>query len=132
MRPFDTNRWTGIAAVALLGVGVGVLFERPAPVLAGVVGVAYAAAARAGEASGVEATVERTLSDGFPEPDDEVEVTVTVRNEGSALVDVRFVDGVPPGLEVVGGSPRHATALRRGEAASFSYTVRAARGEPEW
>jgi uncharacterized protein (DUF58 family) len=38
------------------------------------------------------------------------------------------VDGVPPALEVVEGSPRLATALRPGKQVTFSYTVEAVRG----
>ncbi|MEF8780668.1 MAG: DUF58 domain-containing protein [Haloferacaceae archaeon] len=132
MRPFDTRRWAGVAAVALVATGVGVLAEQPAAVLAGVVGIAYAAAARVGEAPAPSVDVRRTLSDPTPEPDDEVEVTVVVENAGETLYDLRLVDGVPPGLEVIGGSPRHATALGDGDSTSFSYTVRAARGAHEW
>ena len=76
--------------------------------------------------------VERTVEDGTPDPDDEVRIEVTVTNEGAALYDLRLVDEVPEGLAVVDGPARHATALRGGDTATFSYTVRASRGGHEW
>lgn len=132
MEPFDTNRWTGIAGVALLAVGIGVLTEQPGAILAGVVATAYAAAARSGDAPAPALGLSRTLDRSNPEEDDAVEVTVRVENAGETLADLRIVDGVPPGLEVVDGSPRHATALRAGEVETFSYSVRAVRGVHEW
>ncbi|SDM07724.1 conserved repeat domain-containing protein [Halogranum gelatinilyticum] len=133
-RAFDTNRWVGATAVAFLPVGVAILFgRRPGLLLAAVVGIAYVAYARSGEAPVPDLRVERELSDDTPDGDDEVRVTVTVTNTGeSTLPDLRLVDGVPPALAVVDGSPRHGAALRPGKRASFGYTVTAVRGEHEW
>lgn len=132
--PFDTNRWVGISAVALLAVGAAILFgRRPGLLLAAVVGIAYVAYARTGEAPVPDVRVERELSDETPAVDAEVRVTVTVTNTGeTSLPDLRLVDGVPPALAVVDGSPRHGTALRPGKRTSFSYVVTAVRGEHEW
>jgi uncharacterized repeat protein (TIGR01451 family) len=131
--PIATNRWTGIEGVALLVGGAGVLLEQPAVLLMAVVGVGYAAYARAGGTPPPELEVTRELNETSPEPGDDVTVTVTVRNVGDeTLPDLRLVDGVPPALEVTGSPARLGTALRPGKTATFSYAVTAARGEHEW
>lgn len=124
-----TGYWTGIGVVALVAIGVGALAESPAVVLAGVVGVGYAGFARTFVAPSPELSLERTVSDERPEPGDELEVTLTVTNDGDAPVpDLRLVDGVPPGLAVTDGSARLGTALRPGETVRLAYTVVARRG----
>jgi uncharacterized repeat protein (TIGR01451 family) len=129
----ETNHWAGVGVVALAGIGVGILVQQPAVLLAGVVGVGYAAYARSGALDPGAVSVDRSLSTTDPDPGDEVEVTVTVRNESdSALADVRVVDGVPDALAVTDGSPRLGTALRGGEAATVSYAVTARRGVHEF
>jgi uncharacterized protein (DUF58 family) len=131
VRTVPTNRWTGVDALALLAGGLGVITRQPSLLLVGIVGVAYAAYARAGPTP-VDLHVERELSDPTPDPGDEVVVTVRVRNVGSGtLPDLRLVDGVPPALEAEDVA-RHGTALRPGKRATFSYTVRAVRGEHAW
>ena len=133
LRRTETARWEGVAGVALALVGIGVVARQPGLVLTGAVGVGYAVYARVGEAREATVEVERTVSDDTPEPGDEVVVTVRARNVGDApLPDLRLVDGVPPGLEVVDGPARIATALRPGAAAVFEYVARASRGEHEW
>ncbi len=124
----ETHRWYGVAAVAFLAAGAGVLASRPAVLLAAVVGVAFAAYARSAAPPAVDLRVERELSRDEARPGDDVEVTLRVTNEGPTLPDLRLVDGVPPALEVTGGSPRLGTALRAGRAAEFRYTVAARRG----
>jgi uncharacterized repeat protein (TIGR01451 family) len=132
-REVETERWLGIAGVSLALVGLGVLVRRPSLVLAGAVGAGYAVYARADDAPTPTLSVTRTVSDEAPEPGDEVRVTVRAENVGEgALPDLRLVDGVPPGLAVVDGPARVATALRPGTAVTFTYTVRAARGDHEW
>jgi len=132
-REVETGRWDGIRGAALALVGVGVVARRPGLVLLGAVGVGYVLYAGVGEAPAATLDVTRTVSDGTPEPGDEVTVVVRARNVGDAPVaDLRLVDGVPPGLEVVDGPARIATALRPGSAAAFEYAVRASRGEHEW
>jgi uncharacterized repeat protein (TIGR01451 family) len=134
-----TRHWTGVVAVAFLLGGAGVVVRQPALLLAGAVGAVFAGYAGSARPPRIrvdgESVVEldRLLSESDPEPGDEVTVRVRVRNEGDApLADLRLVDGVPPGLEVVDGSPRHATALRAGASTTFAYTVAATRGEHDW
>lgn len=124
-----TGHWRGVSLVALVGIGVGVLVEQPAVLLAGVIGIGYAGYARSMALPPGHISIDRTLETDNPDPGDEVEVTVTVTNtSGRVLPDLRIVDGVPEGLAVGHGSPRYGTALRRGESATFDYTVTARRG----
>ncbi|QCJ47450.1 DUF58 domain-containing protein [Haloprofundus sp. MHR1] len=135
MSAFETNRWTGVEALALLSGSLAILVSprQPALLLAGVLGIAYAAYAYGGDAPDPSVAVERELDDSTAAPDETVRVTVTVRNVGeSTLPDLRVVDGVPPALEVTDGTARLGTALRPGKRARFSYAVRAVRGEHEW
>ncbi|QWC19598.1 DUF58 domain-containing protein [Halorubrum sp. 2020YC2] len=132
-REVETERWLGVAGAALALVGLGVVVREPSLVLAGAVGVGYAVYARAGDAPTPTFAVTRSVSEAAPAPGDEVRVTVRAENVGeAALPDLRLVDGVPPGLAVVDGPARVATALRPGAAVTFEYTVRAARGDHEW
>ena len=126
-----TRRWDGVVALALVPVGLGVLFEAPPLVLAGIVGVGFAAYARADTAPSVDVTLQRELSDPDPNPGDEVTVTLRLQNDGGVLPDLRVIDGVPPALAAEQPA-RLGTALRPGKSASFSYTVTAVRGEHEW
>ena len=127
--PHPTGRWRGVNAVALLGIGVGVLVGEPAVLLAGVVGIGFAAYARSSALSPGRVAVERSLGTERPEPGEDVEVTVAVANGTERyLPDLRLVDGVPDALAVADGSPRLGTALRPGESTTFTYTVTARRG----
>lgn len=129
--PIDrtTRRWRGVTAFALLAGALGVLLSRPSLALAGAAGVLFGAAARAAGPPSSAVVVEREVERERADPGDPVRVTVTVANAGDALLpDVRVVDGVPDALTVAEGSPRHATALRPGKRATFSYAVRASRG----
>lgn len=129
----ETGHWTGIGVVALAAIGIGTFAESAAVVMAGAVGIGYAAVAGALEAPMPEVEVERTADEAAPEPGDEVRITVEVRNEsGRFLPDLRVVDGVPPGLAVTDGAARLGTALRPGEAVTFEYTVTARRGTHEF
>jgi len=130
----QTNRWLGVTAFALIAVGLGVFARQPGLVLAGSVAVGYAAYARMTATPPTEhLEVERQFSDDAPDPGDEVQVTVTVRNAGpSILPDLRLVDIVPDAFVVTRGSPRLHTALRSGESDSFSYTVEVERGDHSW
>ena len=124
-----TERWRGVSALALVAGAAGVLANQPALVVAGTVGIAFAALARAAGPPEIEVALERTVSDADPDPDDSVTVTVDVTNTGeSILPDLRLIDGVPPALDVASGSPRLGTALRPGESATLSYDVTATRG----
>ncbi|WP_276260007.1 DUF58 domain-containing protein [Haloglomus litoreum] len=124
-----TLRWRGVTAFALLAGALGVLLSRPSLLLAGAAGVLFGGAARAAGPPTAAVAVEREVARERADPDESVRVTVTVANVGDALLpDVRVVDGVPGALTVAEGTPRHATALRPGKRATFSYEVRASRG----
>ncbi|MDS0259757.1 DUF58 domain-containing protein [Haloarcula sp. S1CR25-12] len=119
-----TGRWRGLAAVALFFVAVGVLADRPATLLVGVVGAGLAVYPRLSGPPGVDLALERRLDDAAPARGEPVTVTTRVENTGDrTLTDCRVVDGVPPMLTVTSGSPRHAAVLRPGEATEFSYAV---------
>ena len=124
-----TGHWRGVSVVALVGIGAGLLVGEPAVLLAGVVGIGFAAYARSSVFPPGSVSIDRSLDADRPEPGEEVEVTVTVTNDsGRFLPDLRLVDGVPEALAVADGSPRLGTALRSGERTSFSYAVEARRG----
>lgn len=124
-----TGRWRGVSALALLAGALGVFASTPGLVLVGVVGVAFAVLSHAATPSAVTVAIDRTLRTSHPEPDESVAVEVTVENTGgSALPDIRIIDGVPPGLAVESGSPRIGSTLRPGESTTFVYEVTATRG----
>jgi len=128
-----TGRWRAAVPVALAFVGLGLAVRQPPVVLSGVVALGFAAYARASEPASSSLVVERTTDADRPDPGDVVDVTVTVRNEGDrTIADLRIVDGVPPGLPVVEGSPRHGTTLRPGESTTVGYAVRVRRGVHEF
>jgi uncharacterized protein (DUF58 family) len=108
------------------------MFRSPGPVLAAAVGAGVLAVRAAATPPTPELTIERRLSTTTPAPAADVTVTVTVENRGEAQYDLRLLDGVPDGLAVVDGPARHATALRPGDAATFTYTVQASRGSHAW
>ena len=123
------NRDVGLA-VALVASAAGVVARDPVLLIAASVGLVYAAYEAATTVPDPDVEVERAVSPSRPRPGDPVSVTVTVRNHGaSVLPDVRVVDGVPRRLRVVDGTPRLGTALEPDEEASFSYTLRARRGD---
>lgn len=126
------TRSTGLTAAVTAGAlavsGVGVGFGQPAVVLTAALGVALVGVARVWSPEPTVALT-RSLSTERPAPGDEVTVSVTVRNTGDrTLPELRLLDGVPPGLTVVDGSPRLATALRPGKATTAEYTVQAVEG----
>lgn len=122
-----TRRWRGVVAVALVAGATGVLLSQPALLLLATVGIGYAAYPQLPSAPTVELDLERSVDDA--EHGEPVDVTVTVRNVGSStLYDLRIIDGVPPMLLVTDGTPRHATVLRPGGEATFSYEVTAKHG----
>ncbi len=130
-RVIETERWAGIAAVALVPIGLGVFTEHPPFVLAGIVGVGYAAYARGDTVPTPALRIERTLDPPTPEPGEDVTVTVEIHNDGGFLPDLRVIDGVPAAL-AVDDTARFGTALRGGGSARYQYTLTAVRGEHEW
>jgi uncharacterized protein (DUF58 family) len=132
-RGFDTERWTGLEGLVLVAAAVGVVTRRPGPLLLAGLGVLVFGYVRIAAVPEVSLTVERTLSDSTPDPDEDVAVTLSVTNEGSrTLFDLRIVDGVPPALAVSDGPARLGTALRPGATATTTYSVSAIRGEHTW
>jgi uncharacterized repeat protein (TIGR01451 family) len=129
----STGHWRGVSVIAFVGIGVGIIAERPAVLLAAVVGVGYAAYARSPVLRPGTVTIERTLDTDTPEDGETVTVTVRVTNTGDRLLpDLRVIDWVPKTLSVDDGSPRLGTALRPGRSSEFSYTVTARRGVHEF
>ncbi|SNZ04981.1 Uncharacterized conserved protein, DUF58 family, contains vWF domain [Natronoarchaeum philippinense] len=127
-----TGRWNGVAAAALLAVGVGAIAQSPAAFLLGVFGVAYAAYARMAEPPAVDLRVEREFGTDRPDPGEAVDVTVRITNEGASIPDLRVVDGVPDQIHVVEGTPRLAADLGAGETVELQYAVGAERGRHEF
>ena len=126
-------RWDPGTTVALLAGAGGILTKNTTMFLAGVVGFAFAAYRYGTRPPDLDVAVERAIADRSPLPSRDVEVSLTVRNEGDEPIpDLRVVDAVPEQLGVVSGSPRHCTSLRPGEEATFDYTVRARRGNHEF
>jgi uncharacterized repeat protein (TIGR01451 family) len=137
---YRTGHWRGVSAVAFFVCGFGLVLRQPGLVVAGVLGVVYAGYAGSarpprttdGEGESV-LELRREVAESTPNPGEEVGVRTTVVNAGTdPLTDVRMVDGVPEGMDVVEGSPRLATALRAGEAATVEYRVAVPRGDHEW
>jgi uncharacterized repeat protein (TIGR01451 family) len=127
------SRWRITTAATTTLVALGVASGRPAYLLAGVVPLAYVAMVNATGVSEAAVAVERAVDPAEPTPGEAVSVTLTVENAGaSVLADCRVVDGVPPNLAVVEGSPRAAVGLQPGESRSFEYAVVARRGSHEF
>ncbi|WP_324664204.1 DUF58 domain-containing protein [Haloarcula sediminis] len=128
-----TGRWRGLVAVALFFVAVGVLTERPATLLVGVVGAGLATYPKLSRPPTVELDLDRRLGEARPARGEPVTVTTSVTNTGGrTLADCRIVDGVPATLSVAEGSPRHAAVLRPGETTEFSYAVESGAGRHQF
>lgn len=128
----ETDRLRGVSAGALAALGLGLVLSEPSLLLASVVPLAYAAAARSARAPEPSLAVRREVDAEEADPGDAVAVETAVHNEGGTQVDLRLADGVPPGLPVTEGSARTAVALRPGGTARITYTVTATRGEHSW
>lgn len=124
-----TRRWRGVVAVALFVGAIGLFLKRPSLLLAATVGVAFAVHPRLWSTPAVSLDVAREVAPEDPRDGEAVTVTTTLCNDGEeTLADLRVVDGVPPMLEVVSGTPRHTAVLRPGETTTFSYDVTARPG----
>lgn len=124
-----TGRWRGMTSIALALVGFGFVTQEAALIFAGAIAVGFVVYAEASRPVWVKPVVERSIGAGNSSPGDEIEVTVTVRNESDQIIpDLTVVDGVPDGLPVTDGSPRHGMVLRPGRSVSYTYTVTARRG----
>lgn len=78
-------------------------------------------------------TIRRRLESSRVGPDQPVSVALSVHNESERSVpDLRVIDGVPPDLAVVSGSPRGGWSLGPGETAELEYTLTSRRGTHEF
>ena len=116
-----TGRWRGGVAVVLLAAATGLLAKRPSLLLVAAVGVALTAYPRLTATPTPTVSLSREIESAA---DDRVAVTTTITNTGGeTLFDCRVIDGVPPMLSVVEGSPRCATTLPPGGTATLSYEL---------
>lgn len=128
----ETHRWYGVAAVAFISAGIGIILSRPGLLLASIVGLAYSTYANTTSPPTISLSIDRTISNQTPNPGEEILVTLKITNTGTTLTDLRIIDGVPPRLTVSENSPRVGTALRAGKSAEFNYQITAERGEHEF
>lgn len=70
----------------------------------------------------------RHLSIERATPNQDVDVTVTLTNQGSSLEEVLLEDLLPAGLTVRSGFSRHLVSLARGGSYTLSYTIAGVRG----
>ncbi|WP_247729463.1 DUF58 domain-containing protein [Halovivax limisalsi] len=120
--------WAGLA-VALVASGTGLLLGNPALFAASLVGITYATYTSVGTASSPALAVERTIEPDRPSPGETLSVSLSVRNEGSAVLpDVRITDS-PPESHAIDGEARGAASLPPGETVTVEYDVRPRRGE---
>lgn len=119
-----TDRWRGIAGLALLAFGIGLLTGEPGLILISSFGIGYGAFGKLVANRTPSIDLDRTISEADPRPGSAVTVSVSLTNESNRMIrDLRFIDGVPPGVRVVDGSPRFGTSLRPNETATFTYTI---------
>lgn len=130
----ETGQWRGVSAFALVVAGWGIVSFSPTLLLLSVVAIGLAAFAHSGSEPPLsELEIERDVEDENPQPGDEVEVTVTLKNPTDTFfTDLRVIDNIPEPMRVVNGSPRIATALRPGSTVRFSYVMVVERGSYEW
>lgn len=130
----ETAWWYPMLIAVLSLAGIGAVAQSAALVLAAGVALVFAGYAQVDGAppDGDVLAFDREIDD-VTRAGEEIEVTVHVENTGEAVVpELRVIDGVPDALAVTGGAARFATALRPGEALSFSYRVTAVRGTHTW
>lgn len=129
-RGVPVARWNTPLIGGLFAVAVGLLVRMPVPVLLGIVAISYTLPKYLSAAPRPTIEVRRTIEPDRPLPGDAVTVRVTIENIGDrVLPDLRVIDGPPEALAVIDGAPAILTALRPGERDSFSYRLRAKRGE---
>jgi len=121
-----SRKSAAVASLAALSLILGTVARSSLLVLASVPLVAFLIISLA-VSPGVHCNiqVERRLSTRTVYEDDEVLVTLHLRNRGAQLDCVEAVDTVPEGLSVTSGASNGLFGLAPGETYSFSYTVRA-------
>ncbi|WP_254829603.1 DUF58 domain-containing protein [Haloglomus salinum] len=130
--PVSSGRWAVAAGIAVLALGLGVVTQNRAVLVAAAVPLAFVAYGRLSTTPTPELEARRSFDPAQPAVGERVAVTVTVRNRGPALRDCRLADAVPAALGVVEGVAASATTLRPGEETSFTYRVCARRGDHEF
>jgi uncharacterized protein (DUF58 family) len=76
----------------------------------------------------IDLKVERTLSSERTIPGIEVQINLKITNYGPRLDAILVEDVLSPHLTITKGSPRHLTSLKRGEQATWEYTLKGKRG----
>ncbi len=77
--------------------------------------------------SGSKVIVEKELSSSYMLVGEEINVTVTLINEGDSSFEVSFKESIPDELSFIEGDHMWAGTLRAGETRNFTYVVRAQR-----
>jgi uncharacterized protein (DUF58 family) len=72
--------------------------------------------------------IERHFSKEFIKPGAEIDVTISIKNNGNNLDEISIVDNLPYGIQLVKGDTDATITLARGERYSYIYTVSAERG----
>ena len=125
------RRWrVGVLATLAL-LGMGLLYADPVVLTAALIPLSYLLyGTLSGVPSDTDLSISRTIEPSAPEPGAAVTVTLTVRNDGEAVLpDVRVIDGVPDELTVSLGTARLAAPLSPGDSEQLTYEVVAKRGE---
>ncbi len=78
--------------------------------------------------SNVNLSVSRVLSEERVNVDELVEITVSLRNDGSLLDNLLVEDILPGGLVLEKGSTRHLVSLQAGQQTSWKYKISGKRG----
>lgn len=124
------EHWGPLVTAGLFGVALGLVTASRAPVVLGIVAIAYTVPKYVAQPPLPTLRVRRTVADDQPLPGDRVTVRIEVENIGDrTLPDLRVIDRPPSALTVTAGSPSILTALRPGETDEFTYEFRAKRGE---
>ncbi|SFC51321.1 Uncharacterized conserved protein, DUF58 family, contains vWF domain [Halobiforma haloterrestris] len=125
------TRWhSGVVASVVL-IATGTLFGSTPLLLAAIVPLTYLgyAALSSVPDPATAVTVDRDCTPQKPLPGEQVEVTLTIRNESArTLPDVRIIDRGPENLEVIDGAAKDAVTLRSGEETKLTYTLQPRRG----
>ena len=117
-----------LALLIFLLLFIGLVTIRPAVVALSLPLILYLLVGLWRAPEQVHLQAERSLSAERVKTGDEVTVTLTVSNHGSALEEVMLEDLIPEGLEVPEGSVRRLVALPAGGYVTWKYTLRGRRG----
>jgi uncharacterized protein (DUF58 family) len=123
------QRWQFAISFTFGLVAAGIALSEPLLLVGGIIPLTYVGYGNLSRPQNPTLSFNRVVSTEAPAPGSEVEVTLTVSNDGAEIVgDVRVVDGVPGPLPVSDGSPRRSVTLLPGETATIKYSLNARRG----